>query len=70
MKSRLFLLILPGFFIVACTSSADKAAKQKADSLAAVAHMDSMMNAAKVFHDQNAANADSTKKVDSTGTKK
>lgn len=70
MKSRLLLLIIPGFFMVACTSSADKAAKQKADSLAAIAHMDSMMNAAKAFHDQNAANADTNKKADSTGTKK
>jgi hypothetical protein len=69
MNTKLLLIAIPCLFLGACTGSADKAAKQKADSLAAVAHMDSLMNAAKMNHKQDsidAAKADTTKKADST----
>jgi hypothetical protein len=73
MKTKLFLLAIPGLFLVACSGSANKADKQKADSLAAVAHMDSLMNASKMMHKQDSVNAikaaDSTKKADSAKAK-
>jgi hypothetical protein len=68
MKTKLLLLAIPCFFMAACTSSADKdAAKQKSDSLAAVAQRDSLLNAAKMMRKQDsidAAKADTTKKAD------
>ena len=73
MKTRLLLLAIPCLLIGSCTSSADKAAKQKADSLAAVAHMDSMLNASKNMHTQDSIDAskkDTTQKTDTTGGKK
>ncbi|HTA28124.1 MAG TPA: hypothetical protein VK809_10065, partial [Bacteroidia bacterium] len=72
-KTRFFLLAIPCLLIAACTSSADKATKQKADSLAAVAHMDSMLNASKTMHTQDsidAAKKDTTKKADTTKVQK
>jgi len=65
MKTRLLLLATPLLLLGSCTGSADKAAKAKADSLAAVAHMDSMLNASKSMHAQDsidAAKKDTTKK--------
>jgi hypothetical protein len=68
MKTRLLLFALPCIFLSACTGSSDKAAKQKADSLAAVAHMDSLMNASKAMHKQDSIDAakaaDTAKKAD------
>ncbi|HTA81446.1 MAG TPA: hypothetical protein VK783_00800 [Bacteroidia bacterium] len=74
MKTRLLLIIIPCLFLISCTGSADKAAKQKADSLAAMAHMDSLMNASKAMMKQDsidaAKKADSAKKAtDSTKAK-
>ena len=66
MKYILLLLAIPCIFFTACHSSADKAAKQNADSLAAVAQKDSLLNAAKMMHKQDsidAAKADTTKKA-------
>jgi HAMP domain-containing protein len=69
MKTKFLLFAIPCLFLAACNGSASKADKQKTDSLNAVAHMDSLMNAAKMNHKQDsimaAKEADSTKKADS-----
>ncbi len=73
MKTRFLFLAIPCFLIGSCTNSAEKAAKQKVDSLAAVAHMDSMMNASKSMHTQDsieAAKKDTTKKADTSKVQK
>ena len=75
MKTKLFLFAIPCFFLASCNgNSAGKADKEKADSLAAVAHMDSLMNASKMMHIQDsieaAKAADSARKADSTKKKK
>jgi len=69
MKIKLFLLASPILLLAACNGPSNKADKQKADSLAAVTHMDSLMNASKMMHKQDSIAAikaaDSTKKADS-----
>ena len=69
MKTKLLLFAIPCFILASCTNSAQKAAKAKADSLAALAHMDSLMNASQLMHKQDSIDAakapDSTKKADS-----
>ncbi len=65
MKNRIVLFVIPCIFLCACSGGADKAAKEKADSLVAAAHMDSLMNASKAMHMQDsieAAKKDTTKK--------
>ena len=67
MKTTLFLFAGATFFLASCSGGGDKAAKQKADSLAAAAHMDSLMNASKMMHKQDSAEAakkDTSKKAD------
>lgn len=74
MKTKLFLFAIPCVILVACNGSADKTDKKMADSLAAKAHMDSLLNAAKMTHKQDsmdaAKSADSAKKADSAKGKK
>jgi len=72
MKTKVLLLAVPCLFLGACTGSSDKeAAKQKADSLAAVAQRDSLLDAAKIMHMKDsidASKADTGQKKDA-GTK-
>lgn len=75
MKTKLFLLAIPCILLASCNGSGNKdvADKEKADSLTAKAHMDSLMNASKMLHKQDsmeaAKAADSAKKADSTKAK-
>lgn len=75
MKTRFFLFALSCVILAACSSNSSnqQAAKQKVDSLAAIAQRDSLLNAAKMMHRQDSienAKADSTKKADSAAGKK
>lgn len=64
MKTRLLLITLPCILLGACNSNPEKdAATKKNEESAAAAHRDSLLNAAKAFHNQNAA--DTTKGKDS-----
>jgi outer membrane biogenesis lipoprotein LolB len=71
MKTRFLLFAIACLSLAACNSSSSdqKAARQKADSLAEVAHMDSLINAGRNMHTQdsiNAAQKDTSKKIDTT----
>jgi len=74
MKTKLLLFAIPCVILAACNGSANKTTKEQADSLAAVAQRDSLLNAAKMNHKQDsmeaAKAADSTKKADSAKAKK
>jgi hypothetical protein len=69
MKTRLLLFAFSLLIFAGCHSGDSDAAvaKQKADSLAAIAHMDSLLNASKAMRSQDstdAAKKDTTKKAD------
>jgi uncharacterized lipoprotein NlpE involved in copper resistance len=74
MKKILVLVASAGLLLIACNNnSAEKAAKEKTDSLAAIAHRDSLLNASKAMMKQDsidAAKKDTTQKADSANAKK
>jgi len=74
MKTKFLLFAIPCVILVACNGSADKTDKKTADSLIAKAHMDSLLNAAKMNHKQDSIDAakaaDSARKADSAKGKK